>query len=248
MDRKKSAVSSDCGIKEVSSTQEESVEEIPPQVPTYENAWTMFIINVTYQYEALIAKIQSEEEHVKEVHKDYGVEVSRFQEVKSLFNLRKEALFKVIFTNIAECLLTCPNSTMQVKLRQDLEHEIKEESFNDCNENYVLAEKALIEAKEVVLKMQTELRLALDGLQRAKLELNQEFERFCLDKYKMRLPNLKLENITVSRSVKIYNYYSIFGCKSKQYSNYKMYNKYILQNSEVSYLPLQENDLFILQY
>lgn len=84
--------SSDIGVISEEKMEE---EEVPEQLPSYEDAFSLFMINDNYKYEELQKNIQLEEMNLKEVHKNYLNEVNKFQEANNVFKIIKEELFQV---------------------------------------------------------------------------------------------------------------------------------------------------------
>lgn len=82
-------------------------------------------------------------------------------------------------------------------MRKDLKIPVSDELESQCYANLQVAQCDYIKQQEVVLKWQAELRIALGMLQQAKFDLKNEFERFCIDKYKTVLPVTENEFVAV---------------------------------------------------
>lgn len=75
----------------------DEVKEIalPDLIPTYEEAWNLYMINENYNYEQLAENIYTAELNTKTIHKQYLTEVQIFDQVRNVFCIRKDEVYRV---------------------------------------------------------------------------------------------------------------------------------------------------------
>lgn len=100
---------------------------------------------------------------------------------------------------------------MQRLLRKEVQdHDgniVISELENVCLDNLKMAHNELVKQQEKVLRIQTELRVALESCQHAKKTVSDQYEIFCQQKFQTSVPNLEamslqvLENSTIKYNV-----------------------------------------------
>lgn len=92
---KRRSVISESGLNET-ITEEPKEAEIPEAIPTYEDAWNLFIINENYNYDKLNQTTTEAEENTRTTQKIYLEEVNALNEVNNILLLRKNEVNKVM--------------------------------------------------------------------------------------------------------------------------------------------------------
>ncbi|KAF2899441.1 hypothetical protein ILUMI_06737 [Ignelater luminosus] len=153
---------------------------LPDNIPIHNEAWNLFITDSAYNYKELINTVNKYEEAAKEVHRDYLLEVKNLQKLLEAVDIRKSEYQK---------------AQMQRLLRKEIQDEdgnvIVSDLENVCLENLKIAHNELVKQQEKVLKIQTELRIALEACQNGKKTISDQYELFCQQKFQTSVPDLE---------------------------------------------------------
>lgn len=88
-------------------------------------------------------------------------------------------------------------------IAMDTTSDVKTELEELCEGNLKVAEQELVKQQDIVLKHQTEFKIALETYNRDVKFLNEEFDQFCREKFGTLLPELNnISPVTVSIKAK----------------------------------------------
>lgn len=163
-------------VRKKSSTieviKQQSVLLIPDSQPTYEQAQKLFTTNNEYNYNKLNEIKKACAVAVDAANKEYIEQVKKLKKFNELLERRK-----------------CEHLQAEMQ-KQFIGEPIASDIANKCLEKIVEIEVMVMRQQEIVLKHQTDLTIAVENHNRAKKDLADEFDRFCMDKFKTLIPKL----------------------------------------------------------
>lgn len=145
--------------------------------PSYEQAYNSFTNNTEYNYKSLSEIKKACLTAIDTANQEYMEQVKKLKELNDMLDQRK---YELLQAQMQKHFIPEPTAT-------EIEYK--------CMQRLVEAEMIVTKQQETVLKYQTDFKIAVENHQRAGKTLNDEFDRFCMDKFKTLIPPIGEEMV-----------------------------------------------------